>query len=123
LGLLGESHTQTKRVNIMITYDLFIETQYQELSPLYKKLYESKAKHKANYIKCRGFSEWLESLRDSFLTQEDVYNLAKPFYVHGKRTPATMPNVIASIAKQYNIELPDVYGVLTPAYWYARLGE
>ena len=103
----------------MITFDEFVEAQYNQLTPLYKKLYKSKDKYKASF----DFRVWLETFRDAYLDLEEVYHICSAYYRHGNTTIEDLPSVLSLIARQYNIELPDVGGLLTPAYWRARLGE
>lgn len=103
------------------TYNNFIADLYADTAKNYPELCPPLKEFKESYISTYGFSEWLESLQDSKPSTQFVNSIAKTFAKHGKRTAATMPMVLAGIQRQYNIELPAVYGILTANYWEQRL--
>jgi len=100
------------------TYNNFIAELYADKPNYY---HASLKEFKQNYIDCYGFQEWLESLRDSEPSKQFVNSIAKTFANHGKRTPAEIPMILASIQRQYNIELPAEHGILSAEYWEKRL--
>ena len=70
-----------------------------------------------HYIDGFGFSEWLETLRNHTASYALVRSIAKTFFVHGNTSPDSMPMVLSSISRNYNLELPAVYGILSPGFW------
>ena len=110
---------------MFITYNAFIKKKYQErcrnpkLQDIYAKSGGFKA-FKRNYIFSIGFSEYLKFISDSKLTAIQTYHLAKIYIVYGKRSTATLPCVLASIIRQYNLDFPAVAGILTKEYWSER---
>ena len=100
----------------MKTYYQFINAQYAA-SPTLQRYYGSEARYRDHYIANHGFGEWLESLRGQSLSLPFTIRLAKIFLVHGGRSPDTLHMVLASISRQYDVELPVVGGILTADYW------
>jgi hypothetical protein len=105
-----------------ITYNAFIKSQYDEKQNL-KKYYGSLEKFKKNYIRAHGLSDWLESLRDKTLTIKEMISVARTFVSISKRKASELPMLLASITRQYNVELPVAYGILTPEYWEPKVKQ
>jgi hypothetical protein len=110
---------------MFITYNAFIQSQYNEAceNKVVKNIYRKAGGFKAfkrNYIKCYGFADYLISIRGVELTAIQTYHIAKMFIVYGKRSASTLPMVLASVSRQYDIEVPAVYGILSKEYWLAR---
>lgn len=76
--------------------------------------------YKRDYPLVNGFSEWLDTLRNSEPSLQMTISIARTFIHHGKESPCMIPDVLASISRQYNIKLPVVYGILTTKYWQAK---
>jgi hypothetical protein len=105
-----------------ITYNAYIEAQYNE-KPNLMKYYGSLAKFKANYIRSHGISDWLETLRDKTLTIKEMISVARTFVSVSKRKASELPMLLASITRQYNVELPVEHGILTPEYWEPKVQQ
>jgi hypothetical protein len=110
---------------MFITYNAFIQSQYNEacenkvIKNIYRKAGGFKA-FKRNYIKCYGFAEYLVSIRGAELSAIQTYHIAKMFIVYGKRSASTLPMVLVSVSRQYDIEYPTVPGILSKNYWQSR---
>ncbi len=105
----------------MKTYNNFIVAKWEGLGEDLQKRYPSQTAYQDNYIKCYGFAEWLEDSQDSAPSVQMVISIAKTFKKHGRRDPTTIPMVLSSISRQYRIEMPAVYGILSPDYWIEKL--
>ncbi|EAZ97348.1 hypothetical protein, partial [Marinobacter sp. ELB17] len=79
--------------------------------------YSTPERHMASYVNCFGFTHWLDTLSnrewDEFWTQE----VAHTYVIYGNRPASEIPAVLSLIARMYNVELPDVEGLLTPKFW------
>lgn len=98
-------------------YQDFVAKEYFSLSSAIQSAYGDPANHFTNYVRCHGFSDWLESLRDCELTESFTERLAHTFVHYANRLPSEIPSVLVSIARQYNVELPVVEGILTAKFW------
>jgi len=100
----------------MKTYYQFIQEKYDGLGAI-KKHYPGFRSYRDNYIECYRFQEWLETLRDQSISLTHVNSLVKVYIEHSNIKVADTPSLLASISRFYNVELPEVYGLLTPDYW------
>ena len=112
-------------MNSFITYNQFIKLEYAERcdNPKVAAIYKQEGgfkTFKSKYITYNGFADYLLYIKGNTLSAIQVYHLAKVFYVYGKRATSTLPMLLASIVRQYQIELPPVYGILTKEYWQKR---
>jgi hypothetical protein len=110
------------------TINQFLKAEYQARcdNAIVAKAYAADGgfkKFKQNYITCYGFSEYLLTIRGVNLSPIQTYHLAKMFYVYGKRSPSTLPSVLAGCARQYDLEFPTIYGILTKEYWQERFDD
>lgn len=110
------------------TYNSFIKALYNQRcqNPKIKAIYQKAGGFKAfkkKYIYATGFSDYLISIRGAKLTSMETYHLAKMFAIYGKRASATLPNVLAGTAKQYDLEFPSVNGILSKEYWQSRFDD
>jgi len=103
------------------TYNSFIADLYADTAKDYPELCPTQKEFKESYIGTYGFSEWLESIKDSKPSTQFVNSIAKTYHKHANRTAVEMPMILSSIQRQYNIELPAVYGILSAEYWEQRL--
>lgn len=110
------------------TFNQFLKAEYRNRcdTPAVAKVYADNGgfkKFKQDFIKYNGFSEYLTTIRGTRLSAMQVYHLAKMFHVYGKRSSGTLPSLLASCARQYDLEFPAVYGILTKEYWQARFDD
>ena len=111
--------------NAFITYNKFIKLLFEQRCEN-KKVAEIYAndggfkKFKASYIKYNGFAEYLVHIQRNKLNAIQVYHLAKAFCVYGKRSPTTLPYLLSSCEREFQLEMPVVYGILSKEYWLAR---
>jgi hypothetical protein len=98
-------------------YQDFIAKKYFALSGGMQMVYGSFDTYLNTFIANSGFSEWLETMRDCELEEYFVEHIAHTFVRYGNREPAEIASVLAYIARQYNVELPVVEGILTPRFW------
>lgn len=113
---------------MFISFNQFVKSEYEARcdNDVVKKCYQKAGGLKAfkrQYITYNGFSDYLKAIQGTQLTAIQTYHLARLFYVYGKRSPSTLPNVLNGIARQYNIEYPAVYGILSKAYWQSRFDD
>ncbi|WP_273206744.1 hypothetical protein [Marinobacter subterrani] len=101
------------------SFDTFVAKRYHALSDGMQAFFGNCQTYMGYYLSGFGFSEWLETLRDSELEEYQVECVARTFARYGRRTPEEMPSVLASIARQYNVELPAVEGILSATFWQA----
>lgn len=110
---------------MFVTYNQYIKALYQERcqNPVVKKIYHKEGgfkKFKRQYIYGFGFSEYLQYISNTALSAIQVYHVARMYSTYGKRSNATLPMVLSSISRQYNLELPAVQGILSQEYWDER---
>ena len=115
-------------MNQFITYNTFIKKQYKDRcdSPQVAAIYQKDGGFKAfkkRYVKYNGFNDYLVYIQGNTISTIQTYHLAKMFYVYGKRSPSTLPMVLSSVMRQYHLEIPVVYGILTIEYWQARFDD
>ena len=114
--------------NPFITYNKFIKKLFDErcenkvVAAIYAKDGGYK-KFKASYITYNGFSEYLIHIQRNTLTSMQVYHLARMFCFYGKRSPTTLPYLLCSCQRDYHLEMPAVYGILSKEYWLERFEE
>ncbi|WP_138438013.1 hypothetical protein [Marinobacter shengliensis] len=100
----------------------FIKSKY-EARPRLKQYYGSFEKYRTHYIATKGIGDWLESLRGQSLSRQFVdSSLSRVFIFECNRAPSEIPGILVSLARQYEIDLPVVEGILTKEYW-ARQAE
>jgi hypothetical protein len=105
------------------TLSAFIKAKY-DANPRMKQYYGSFLAYRRNYIDMNGISDWLETLRDQELTRSFVdRSLGRTFILEWKREPHELPGVLVAIARQYNVELPCVEGILTEEYWELKAAQ
>jgi len=98
-------------------YAHFILKRWQSLKPGMQEAYGGFEKFARYYTASRGFSEWLNSLHGTSLTEWQTQDVATAYAKHARRQPHEIPAILASLHRQYNIDLPVVEGILTAQYW------
>lgn len=91
--------------------------KYFALSDRMQACYENFENYLEHYLGNTGLSEWLEELRNTELDEFWTEHVAYIFVLHGKRVPSEIPSILASISREYNVELPVVEGILTKPFW------
>jgi hypothetical protein len=111
-----------------MTYNRFVKQLFTKrcenpkLANIYQQSGGFKA-FKASYLNKIGFGEYFVALGAQTLSAMQVYHLAKMFTVYGRQSPSTLPTVLAGVARQYQLILPDVAGLLTKGYWQKRFDD
>ena len=98
----------------------FIQSKFESLSSYLKSVYGSTENYAPHYIQNRGLAPYLETLRDQTLSLEATNELAFAYLAHSNRYPEEIHQILISIARQYNVDLPVVEGILTREYWMAH---
>lgn len=101
------------------SFDTFAAKKYHDLSDGMQAHYGDCQTFIKYFLAGNGFAEWLETLRDMELEEYQVESIARTFARYGRRTPAEIPTHLAFIARQYNVELPLVEGILNRDFWRA----
>ena len=110
---------------MFITFNTFVKALYDQrcqnkkINAIYEQAGGFKT-FKKKYITASGFSDYLVNIRGTELTAIQTYHLAKIFVVYGKRSPSVLPNVLVSIARQYDLKYPSIDGILSKEYWQSR---
>lgn len=95
----------------------FIIDEHSKLSEGMKKIYGSKEKFKEMYIANKGLSPWFETMRDKEISMGLLNSIVRTYIQELNRTPEEMPGFLATISRDYNVELPVVEGILNADYW------
>ena len=115
-------------MNLYITYNQFILNKYNKRGESLKLagVYLNDGgfkKYKTAYIKNNGFANYLLHIQGNALDLKQSYALGKLFYVYDKRSPSTLPMLLAAIQKQYQLTMPEEQGLLTKAFWQSRFDD
>lgn len=104
----------------MTSFNTYIAKQYKELNPGMREIYGSLDNFKRLFIANEGFTPWLETLRGKSISLGLTNSIAKLYFEECKRYSNEIPSILASISRQYDVELPVVEGVLNGNYWKAK---
>lgn len=72
-----------------------------------------------SYLKSFGLAEYLESVQGETLSLAATNELAHAYMKYADRTPSEIASVLAGAMRYYNLEVPLIEGILTPAFWEA----
>lgn len=88
-------------------------------SELHKEdpIYPSETKHRVNYVGSYGFEPWLDSMKDTVLTEIQLNSVVKTFMKFGGQKTADIPFLINSLERDHGIEIPAKEGIATREYW------
>lgn len=111
-----KEQTQTANLPKQLFEDM-VTQNYFSLSDDMREAYGSYKTYREHYTNNHGLTPWLETLRNTELNEFWTHHVARMFVIYANRQPSELPSILASIARQYNVELPCIEGILTPAYW------
>lgn len=100
-----------------VSFGNFINQEYKNLKDGMKKIYGSQAKFKTMYLANQGLHPWLETMRGHEISNGLVNNIVKTYIQEMNRTPSEMPAFLATISRDFDVELPVVEGILNADYW------
>ena len=105
----------------MQTYIEFIRSEYnrrvESSCVVMRKWCKNFEQFLPHYVSMHGFSVWLETYRDQSPSIALIDSMIENYFTYGDITASEVPTLLASIARQYNMELPAVAGILTSDYW------
>lgn len=99
------------------TFNQHTEEAFNDLGSKMQKLYGNKVEHRKQYVGNAGFTDWLKENSNHVMTELETQSLADTYLEFGGREAGTIPNVLRSIDREYNIQMPDVYNIATKEYW------
>jgi hypothetical protein len=99
------------------TFNQHTEEVFNDLGPKMQKLYGNKVEHRKQYVGNYDFTDWLKENKNHVMTELETKSLVDTYVEYGNRTYEDIPNVLRSIYRQYDIELPAVEGIATKEYW------
>lgn len=82
-----------------------------------KEIYPSKRVFIQNFLNNDGLKHWLEKFNGLTLSLSTVNSIAITLVRFSHCTPKSVHTQLALLCRNQEIELPDVYGILTQEYW------
>lgn len=101
-----------------ITYINFLKAQYEKNN--YKHLYASFENFKKSSLSF-GFQDWLLANSNTKPDLRFLTSVAKTYIRYGCREASDIPMLLASLQRQYDIEVPVIEGVMTKDFWIKKL--
>jgi hypothetical protein len=109
---------------IFISYGDFVNAEMLENFTRYKEIGEPLPSRKSfydDYVRYKGFGEWIESIRSVTVTENQAFSIASTFVNVGKRKVSDLVSVFVSLERHQKISLPVQHKILTAEYWERRL--
>jgi hypothetical protein len=106
----------------MQTFRNFVKSKFDS-RPRLKEYYGSFDRYFKHYCDNNGLSDYLETLRGTTLPLAITNSLAKVYVEQCRRYPSEIHSILVSLARQYDVELPFIEGILTADYWIEKVKQ